>query len=262
MDFIIKLMPLVPFIFILVALSQLVLGILSKLGKKPKISFFPGGQIEVGFSIFGPTLTLFGTLRASHADAFVSRIELKLIGPEISSPRIMEWRVFKPYTFGFAPQAAEQQYELVSAFLLSPLTSFKNSIVFVDDPFIEAHTSKIVSIQSLWEEFNKEAGNPEAPAVLPKRFDAFYKTPEVQQVVADLERVTYWKAGEYRLDMRIHTSNPDKTHTFPMTFHLSEENADILDSSLKRVAQLMCGLEVSIRYVYSKLNTDNKPLGS
>lgn len=42
-----------------------------------KIEIYPSG-LEIGYSVYGPTISLHGTLRAPHRDIFIKRIRLKL----------------------------------------------------------------------------------------------------------------------------------------------------------------------------------------
>lgn len=60
-----NILPLMPLVFVLVMLSQVVLGLLSALFRRSKVKVYPSGQIEIGLSKFGSTIALFGTLPLS-----------------------------------------------------------------------------------------------------------------------------------------------------------------------------------------------------
>ena len=46
--------------------------------RKPVLQIYPSGTVEVGFSEFGPTIGMYGTLRSEHGDIFVKRMRLRV----------------------------------------------------------------------------------------------------------------------------------------------------------------------------------------
>ncbi|MBD3307341.1 hypothetical protein GF339_12965 [candidate division KSB3 bacterium] len=246
------LVPLVPLVFALTALSQLVLGLLSRMGKKPKIEVYPAGNIEIGFSQHGPTVALFGTLRAQNTDAFIAKMEIALKQPEHNLCRVLEWRAFKPYTFGLLPDD-DVELELTSAFLLGTKAPFKYNVVFVDDPFLTEYAPQVLQVKTLWTQYVQDSSAQDVP--LQTLFGAFVKTEEAQAILGKLTNASYWNAGTYTLDMRIQSSQPTKVHTTSFQFTLSPEQADILRGNIIKILQLVCGLDVTCQYVYPEYQT-------
>lgn len=66
----------------IIALIALVRPELSRLFnrwfRRPFVDVFESSTIELGFSQWGPIMNLSGTLRAVHADAFITRMSLNV----------------------------------------------------------------------------------------------------------------------------------------------------------------------------------------
>src|SRR5687767_14744653 len=54
-----------------------------------------GGAVEVGYSGFGPTVGLRGTLRAAHRDQFIRDIRVTIVKKRDGSTHVFDWLVFK-----------------------------------------------------------------------------------------------------------------------------------------------------------------------
>jgi hypothetical protein len=242
-----NLVPLVPLVFALAMASQIIVTIVSRMGKKPKIHIYPAGNVEIGLSQHGPTVALFGTLRVQNADAFISKIEVVVSKIDSAWSRILEWRAFKPYTFSMIPHD-EMKWELISAFLVTTQAPFKFNIVFVDDPFLVEYSPHVLKIRSLWETYKKDASDKTAS---PQLFvEEFLKTEEVQDTVMNLKKASYWEPGKYTLKMLVYTSNPNKFHKTVFEFTLSQEQSEVLEGNVIKVLQLVCGMDVACEYVY------------
>ncbi len=241
-----NLLPLVPLVFVLVILSKFILELLSRIGKKPKVQVYPAGKAEIGFSQYGPTIALFGTIRAQKADAFISEIEIKISSSARDMSRVMKWRAFKPYIFGLIPDN-KIKLELVSAFLLTVSSPFKYNIVFADDPFIEKYSPLVPKVQALWEAYKKDV-----PEKSHSDFEEFLETEEMQNILAEFRSSFYWKTGKYNLEMLIHTSTPDKVYKTSFEFTLSSEQIEVLEGNPVKILRLICGTEANCKYVFSE----------
>src|SRR3989339_1799575 len=62
---------------------------------KPKIEIYETGFIQVGYSQFGPTIGLLGTIRALHKDCFIPAIRLRVNKNKDSSIHDFVWFVFR-----------------------------------------------------------------------------------------------------------------------------------------------------------------------
>ena len=63
--------------------------------RRGRLSIFRTGRLEVGYSNFGPTLAVFGTLRAQGKPVFVREIIVKLVKERDGSVHEFEWLFFR-----------------------------------------------------------------------------------------------------------------------------------------------------------------------
>ncbi|MBF0102400.1 MAG: hypothetical protein HQK77_15970 [Desulfobacterales bacterium] len=245
-----NIVPLVPLVFVLVFISKFIIEILERIGKKAKIHIYPAGKLEIGFSQYGPTIALCGTMRAQKIDAFIAKIAIRVARKDSDFARLMDWRAFKPYVLGLIPDN-EIKLELASAFLLNINSPFKCNIVFVDDPFIAKYSVLIPKIQSLWETY-KNNQDEEALSNLGASFEQFLKTEEIRDIIVTFTDAFYWEPGSYSLEMFIHTSNPDKIHKTLFAFDLSIQQTGLLKENIIKIIQLICNIKVNCKYVFSE----------
>src|ERR1700722_4700256 len=67
--------------------------------KPGAIDIYETGQLEIGFSGFGTTIAVNGTLRARDRDQFVRAIQLDLTKQKDGSTHQFEWRMFRSNTY-------------------------------------------------------------------------------------------------------------------------------------------------------------------
>jgi len=251
-----NILPVFSLVFPLVMLSQFVINTLSKVIAKPKLSLHPAGVIEVGFSQLGPTLTLFGTLQTRRKDAFVTAITTVVRHVESGKTRSLEWRAFKPYTFGLQPTEGNLQVEPVSAFLLKVAAPFKYNTIFVDDEFVTAHIGLAEEVVDAWDTFEETMvsqkqgsegiGNLATPGLA--HYEAFYEQPEIQKIVQQWRDDLSWQVGTYEMDVQV--AYPPETFQAPVySFTLNEEDIEILQSNVKSIIFHLAGKAVRYKRV-------------
>jgi len=91
------------------------------------IEMHPAGRLEVGFSNFGPTIGVQGTLQAIGSDKFISfsKVAVERVADNLRYE--FQWAVFRPQSFSSAPQ---QTFEIASGFLLSVASPRRFNIQF------------------------------------------------------------------------------------------------------------------------------------
>ncbi|KPA15501.1 hypothetical protein MHK_004306 [Candidatus Magnetomorum sp. HK-1] len=246
-----NIVPIVPLIFPLVILSQILIQLLSGIGRKTKVKIYEAGRIEIGFSQMGPSISLLGTLGAEKKNAFISKIDLQVSRKNSSWKRTFEWRAFKPYTFSLIPQEENVQLESVSAFLLTTDNSFKYNIIFVDDLFIDEHYDKIVQIQTLWQSF-REKHSKELTEKIDEDFETFYQQDNIQEIIDKIDKAFYWEPDIYNIEMCVHTQNPSKKFKSNYQTQIKEENIVKLKDNYKNIFKLACNLKANCKYLFLK----------
>lgn len=246
-----NILPIFSLVFPLVMLSQFVINTLSKVVAKPKLHLHPAGVIEIGFSQLGPTITLFGTLQTRRKDAFVTSITTVARHVESGKTRSLEWRVFKPYTFGLQPIQENLQFEPVSAFLLKVAAPFKYNTIFVDDEFVTAHIGLAEEVVDAWEAYEQTvASQAEESANINTlaHYEAFYEQPQIQKIVQQWREELSWQVGTYEMDVLV--SYPPETFQAPAySFTLNEEDIEILQSNIKSIIFHLAGKAVRYKRV-------------
>ena len=97
--------------------------------RRAVIDVHSAGRLEVGFSNFGPTLGLQGTMQAINADEFISFSKVIVVSVADNLRHEFQWGVFRPQSF---PGTAQQTFEIASGFLLSVASPRRFNIQFHD----------------------------------------------------------------------------------------------------------------------------------
>ncbi len=130
----------VTIISLIIAVTALVQPWLITLWKKffrsPKIEIYPSGNLEIGYSGYGPTIGLHGTLHALHGDVFVKSIQLKVRRVQTNEEHWFAWAVFRSPVITFNPSES-QPMELPAGFIVSQTQPHRYNIVF-HDPDIQS----------------------------------------------------------------------------------------------------------------------------
>lgn len=249
-----NILPLFSLVFPLVMLSQFFINTVLKLIAKPKLAIYPAGAIEIGFSDFGPTVTLFGTLQTTRKDAFVTEIRTTVQHVESDTTHALTWRVFKPYTFGLHPNRDTIQFEPVSAFLLQVAAPFKYNTIFVDDEFVAAQLGQAEAVVDSWGEYQESAAadQPHAAGALVNTattastpFEVFYRQPQIQQIAHHWQEQMYWQAGTYQLTIHV-DYGPETVQSSTYRFTLTAEDIATLQDNAKLIIANL--VDQSVRY--------------
>jgi len=116
--------------------------------------------------------------------------------------------------------------EIASGFMLLPTQPHRYSILFADN----AHFAEIRPlVEELVNEWTKYKTTPAGIAALALHKDIY--TPfSTQKIHVDrftaLDRLMYWEPGKYSLEMRVHTTRPERTFTRNWVFEISKAESD------------------------------------
>lgn len=251
-----------PWIISGIALIQVWAIALYKKIRKYKISIFESGNIEIGFSNFGPTLGLLGTLLTEHKDVFIKNIKIKLIKKKDNSSHNFTWKAFRSNTISLTTDQPTS-LEVVSSFLLKKDNPFKYHIVFVEESFIADMNPKIAQIPQKWLEFKKEKYNSlkeeEKIAISQANpslvgqilYDDFIKTGKTTAEYTDLDRSFYWEACEYEIEFIIETPEVKDRIRKIFTFCLRENEIQQLRLNVVGIINHLCGFTQRWNFTYT-----------
>lgn len=223
-----------------------------KFVRKGKLSVFPTGQIEIGYSNFGPTIAVYGTLRAEHKDVFVTKIILTLVRQKDSATYKFDWAAFR--TFQLLTSSKESlSIDIPSSFNVSTAQPHRYHIFFSDRTVQEELAPTLNALTVEWQRYMQKIKDQMisdgAPTPINYTFDrkdysTFSKSNQpAQRAFEQLERKNYWHAGAYKLSMEISTPSPGQTFQHHCMFSLSEAQAeDLLLNSVATIDEICLGI--------------------
>lgn len=225
-----------------------VLWLYRKYGKGGHIDVHPTGNVEIGFSALGATVGLQGTLRAVDREFFVSSMALEVVREADQSRHTLEWGAFRPPAVLVGE--TKDPIEMPAGFMLQPLAPRRYNIVFVDMATQAAVRQLTDPLQAAW--FTALTANDLAPDGRQQYYEAeFNRTALHVNTFADLDPIIYWHPGDYRIQLRIHTTRPDRNFSETRRFTLT--GADIAGLRGNRIPMLLqvVGLPSRLHFAYS-----------
>lgn len=207
---------------------------------RAQIDVHMAGQIEVGFSNFGPTVGVQGTLRSISRDEFISKSWVTVERLSDHSRHDFDWAVFRPQALSPTPG----NFEIAAGFLLSPAAPHRFNIQFHDTTTAEKIRAPLMTFQTKWLKYLEERKiilTTLPPNDLRKVYESFASDSSSGSTEAyqALDRDFYWIPGDYGLRLYVKTSRPEKIFSYEYAFHLSE-----LDSNTVRFNVIACILAI------------------
>lgn len=141
-----------PWIISGIALVQVWAIALIKKLRRASIDIYESGNLEIGYSSFGPTAGLTGTLRAVNKDVFVKRMTVTITKLKDGSTHTFNWKAFRSNTISLNPNDPVR-FEIASSFLLTGDNPFKYNIFFVDESFAAEVAPRVTGLTAKWYEF-------------------------------------------------------------------------------------------------------------
>ena len=114
------------------------------------IELHPTGHIKIGYSAFGPTLGLLGTLRAIANDKFISVIKITVIRCIDQAQHDFTWAVFRSPNI---IDGQSQNYQIACGLLVSTDEAHQFSIQFHDLANQERIDEPLTNLKKLWIEY-------------------------------------------------------------------------------------------------------------
>jgi len=219
--------------------------------RRGTIRIYPTGNIELGYSNFGPTIGLRGTVHAIGHDVFVKSARLLVIRAKDNAQLHLNWFITRPTTINLeGPQPSSA--ELAASFLLKKSDPAAYHIVFSQPQFATEHTAALQAFAKEWNEYGaKHTADAEAP--LDERYEDFRKqSTTVTQLWSELNNTFFWHAGAYRMRLSVAVESPATNMDHDWTFQLTDQDASSLRLNVVAILQQMAGLLVSWNFAYPK----------
>lgn len=221
-----QVVPLAPLVFVLVGLSQVLVGVLSKLLQRVGLLFHPTGTLELSLNQYGATLGLLGTLQAIGKEQLIVNMAISVTALADGAQRTFEWRAFRPYLFELTGQEERTVHlEPVAAFMVSPSAPFKFNLVFVDDRFIANYGVEAENVVRAWERHGGEMAE-------------FLQRPPLVELKERLYAEGGWRSGEYAMQLQIRTAR--KTFRQEYRFEIEPAQVELLKNNFEQIARFVC----------------------
>jgi hypothetical protein len=225
---------------------------------KGRIEFHPAANIEVGFSSFGSTVALPGTLRAVKKEVFVSDMGVTITRLQDQAKHTFTWRAFRSNTFSAASMAPEA-IDLATSFNLLPTSPRPINVVYASAEFASRYAQQAEQLRAAWQLFvagkMAELGDQAASLVNTAGFvDALFGEFSHEQAALDLytqiSNGFYWQAGRYKLDLGINCASPTNSMHYTWFFELTQDDEQKLRLNALVMMKEICSIQVIYNFIY------------
>jgi hypothetical protein len=170
--------------------------------RRGTIEMHPAGRLEVGFSNYGPTIGVQGTLQAISGDRFIifSKVTVERVADNLRHE--FQWAVFRPQSLS----RALEQVEIASGFLLSAAAPRRFSIQFHDSATADNYRQSLIELQQLWRDYLQTQAIDIAnipSAQIRGIYQTFHaaRIAEISPIHQVIDRQFYWISGNYRMTL-------------------------------------------------------------
>lgn len=214
-----------------------VIGLWKRYLRRGTITPYVTGFIELGFSEYGPTIGIDGTLRALHKDVFVKAIEVLLTKHRDQSKHTFEWLAFRSHRASVAGASEATDFvEAPSGFMVTPNTPRRVCIVFSDVETRQLIQKQLAAaLANFWEHRRSEPfqrldqrfllDDAQVLQLLQGLTKQYQQDATHVNAYTAIDRICYWEAGKYEVELRVHSARPDQTFTERWAIELGEEQA-------------------------------------
>jgi hypothetical protein len=222
------------------------------------VDIYETGRFEIGFSAFGTTVAVTGTLRSRDRDMFIPAITVSLLKKGTVTPRRFEWAGFRNAKFLFATtagQSAEVSLEAPAGFMVSTAQPHRYNIIFTELKTIDQFRPIFETFRKAWLDYfghetsldlstvaSDPAGQTKLLNEMRRVYQNFSTTEPYVNAFDSLNRLLIWEAGSYEVTFQVLTAGPNRNYAETWTFSLTEDEVNRLrnnvSSILEEVVQL------------------------
>lgn len=206
---------------------------------KPRLDSFIAPIAEVGYSHYGPTFAIAGTLTARNTVALIYNICTEITNANKKSAHFMDWFAFRSaqHTMG---NFSELELTMTSKFTITPKKIHKYNILFIDNGRFSEMKPLLQAIKTAWAEYLVTAAKDNQPIHPGKLFSEFQQLRLVADATARLKTITYWEPGHYQAKIRITAENPKQLFDITKYFFLTPEDTETLLNNTPKIIANIC----------------------
>ena len=207
---------------------------------------------EIGFSAFGPTLGLWGTLLGENESQFVTHMRAKVIRLKDGAQSDFAWHIARSTVFD-GDGNPKVSGIVASAFVLEQDATFAYSVL-MKEPSADSELVRISDqLQKDWQAFVAAqvggVANLTDPAVqaklqngLESMYQEFCKQPEHVSSSAALDRLFCWYAGSYEVSLLVDVRRKEAPFEKKWRFTLTADDEQRLRDSGALTQRSWCGV--------------------
>ncbi|MDA0655937.1 MAG: hypothetical protein O2912_05965 [Proteobacteria bacterium] len=208
------------------------------------IAIYPSSLVEIGFSSFGPTIGIAGTLFASHRNQLVQSISLDVVRQRDNATHKFEWLLFRDLDY---LQMDRSKIDVATAFVVGRDASKPFNILFNDSRTLDLFRDDLMGLQNLFRSFcneqqiSAEIFDNESWYQAHEKFVQSSETDTSESsIYSKMKDIFYWEPGDYSFSISIMTDKPDKTFRSNYSFHLSDVDSQALTLNIIKLMQIAC----------------------
>lgn len=244
-----------------IALLQVwVIGGWKRFIRRGTLRAYETGNLEAGYSTFGPTLALIGTFRAINQEVFVEGMSVRVIRVRDKAERVLRWRAFR--SSGINAPTAAPQFDLPRSFLVQPTAPHNYNIVFADEEFEAELRIRLNEVLERWRSFLDESAKngkiptesvdtilrePNASQVL---WSEFAKEPWVSELHAAISERFFWHTGEYDIALETRVASPARANATCWRFVITEQDSKSLRTNVVDIVRAQSGYNAFLHFAY------------
>ncbi|MCB9771671.1 MAG: hypothetical protein H6754_03900 [Candidatus Omnitrophica bacterium] len=206
---------------------------------KPRLSNHISPIAEIGYSHYGPTFAIAGTITALNAVVLVYNICVEITDQSGKVSHFMDWFAFRPAHYRMGNFSA-MDLTMCSKFTIAPDKSHEHNTLFIDNGRFSEMKPLLKAIKDSWEESVIIASKEGKTAKLGTLFLEFRKLKLVVDAEARLKNMNYWAPGHYRAKIRVTTQNPKQFFDFERLFRIEKEDAKTLENNATSIVANIC----------------------
>jgi hypothetical protein len=213
------------------------------------------GTVELGYSGFGATIGLHGTLRARDRDFFVSSMSLEVVRQSDRSQHQLDWGLLRSHQVVMG-RPDEVTVELPAGFMLMASQPHRYNILFQDSGQQGEMRRALGPVIVAWKKDVEEGLDdgsikaPEDQQEVRARYESFALERVHVEGFTKVGQLTYWRPGRYGLTMTVRTARPDRAFVREWEFELGDEDAEQLGLNCVTILKQACWQNVE-RYNFA-----------
>ncbi|MGE0668950.1 MAG: hypothetical protein AB7O49_20550 [Sphingomonadales bacterium] len=213
---------------------------------------FPTGAIELGFSAYGSTLAIGGTLLAKHKSQIIRYFSVEIVRSEGDGPQIpFIWLLSRENQIsGTISQGVQNLVSLKpqQALYIKSEEPQSFQIVFSDKDITENMQANVIALQNEW----RAIPEVERQKYLKEDFTEFVENEVVKSFLNRLSSRLYWRKGRYHIHLKLHAEggrSQSSSHTYEFAVTAEEEKI-FLSNMLITLAEGVTGQSLQYQFVY------------